>query len=299
VLAVPELDAAPRLWVGAEGLLVEEVVWSNPLPVVGVVEGMGAVTADWREAKLAPKLMSSIGREVVALWSEFARSVAVDGPRAHRDILTAVALRLAAADATSMAADALALRGQLKRMPLLPANSGGFVSIDDAVERRPAELLPLLVRHGLLHKDVLRAPAPTTTAPPTRESAAATTGVPEASPPPMTDAMKLRLRIVDEIRLIRRPPHQVLLDVEIDRIQVFEGRGKSLLGTDHGNIVVDVKHPLCTAALASTSALFVLVVAVVGALNALLESFSDEEERSLLLALARYAQTARPSDDGA
>lgn len=304
LLAVPEVGALPRLWVGAEGLLVEEVVWSNPLPVVGVVDGPGAVTADWREAKLAPKLMASIGREVVTLWSEFARSVDVDSGRAQRELLTVTALRLAAADATSMAADALALRGQLKRMPLLHTDSGGFVSIDDAVERRPAELLPLLVRHGLLHKDVLRARPPAPPPPPsgldTRGTTPATTTVaPEPSPPPMTDAMKLRVRIVDEIRLIRRPPHQVLLDVEIDRILVSEGRGKLPLTIGHGNVTVDIKHPLCIAALASTSALFVLVVAVVGALNALLESFSDDEERSLLLAMARYAQTVPASDDSA
>ena len=105
--------------------------------------------------------------------------------------------------------------------------------------------------------------------------------------------MRLRERIVDEIRLVRRRPKHLLLDVEIERIQVTKGRGAVPVTEGNGRVTVDIAHPLCEAALQSSSALLILVVAVVGALNALLESFSDDEERGLLLALARYARPSR------
>jgi len=307
-LAVPTIGSPPRLWVGAEGLVVEMVMWSNPLPVVGFVEGASAVTADWREAKLTPKLTASIAREVVAMWTAFAHAIDLEEDPKLRDILTNTALRLAATEASSMASDALALRGQLKRMPLLQADSGGFISIDDAVERRPTELLPLLVRHGLLHKDVLRpppappAPSPADPPPSTKSSRLPLRGVsptPEPVPPPITDAVVLRERITDEIRLIRRDPRHLLLDVEIERIHVIEGRGKSVVVVGRGEVTVDIKHPLAAAALQSPAALIILVIAVVSALNTLLESFDDDEERTLLLGLARHLGAGRRTNDRA
>ena len=282
-----------RLWVGAEGLLVEEVVWSNMLPVVGIVDGASAVTADWRELRMTPKLLASIVREVTAMWTDVARSIEISDDVDLRTLVAATAMRLAAAAPGTIPANALPLRSTLKRVALLPVASGGCISIDDALEIRPPELLPLLKKHGLLPKEARTTPA---TAP------ATLTGEPrpapsEESPPPPTEAMRLRERIVDEIRLVRRHPKHLLLDVEIERIQVAEGRGAVPVTHGNGQVTVDIGHPLCAAALQSSSALLILVVTVVGALNALLESFSDDEERGLLLALARYAQTIKATDD--
>jgi hypothetical protein len=294
-LAIPKGDALQRLWVGAEGLLVEEVVWSNVLPVVGIVDGASAVSADWRELRLTPKLLASIAREVTELWTDVARSIEINDDVSLRNLVSATALRLAAAPPGSIPQDTLALRSLLKRLALLPVASGGCISIDDALEIRPPELLPLLVEHGLLAKEVKAKPRPAT--PPSTAAGEPRPSPAEEPPPPPSDAVKLRERIVDEIRLVRRHPKHLLLDVEIERIQVTTGRGAAPVTEGNGRVTVDIAHPLCAAALQSSSALIIVVVAVVGALNALLESFSDDEERGLLLALARYAQTIKASDD--
>jgi hypothetical protein len=95
---------------------------------------------------------------------------------------------------------------------------------------------------------------------------------------------------------VRRSAPLLLSDTELQRLRVFSGRGKVLVEHHDGGVRVDVEHPLAVAALDSPVALMILASAAIAALNSALETVTDEEERALLVALARHARTidARP-----
>jgi hypothetical protein len=108
--------------------------------------------------------------------------------------------------------------------------------------------------------------------------------------------------LVAELRVVRRGTPTLVSDTELQRLRVASGRGKGLVDHRDGVVVVDAAHPVAVAALTSPVALMIVASAAVAALNAALETVTDDEERALLVALARHARTIdarRGSDDNA
>lgn len=94
-----------------------------------------------------------------------------------------------------------------------------------------------------------------------------------------------------ELRVVRRGAPQLVSDTELQRLRVASGRGRGLVDHRNGVVIVDAAHPVAVAALTSPVALMIVASAALAALNAALETFTDDEERTLLVALARHART--------
>lgn len=326
-LVIPEaLPTNTFIHVGDDGLLVDRwLLKPGVLPCDGVIEGE-SVVENWQRARLSDKLKQAIRRETATLWHgamvrwRSGKGLDDDERETLRRALLVALTRLLKVNAGDLIAEELALRSALRSVPLLPLTTGGILSADDAVHARPDEHLRFLVEAGLLDKASLHRPKPPPAPPPPPRSppapAAPSPSTPfEAAappsspppPPPPSPAERLHERLLAELRVVRRSAPMLVSDTELQRLQVASGRGKTLIEHRDGVVVVDASHPLAAAALDAGAldaavALMMLATAAVAALNAALETVTDEEERALLVALARHARTIdarRGSDDNA
>lgn len=308
-LVIPEdLSLAIRLAVGHEGLLVEEVR-SKGLPCVGVLEGE-SVVQNWQRARVSDDLWGAIRREVVTLWKAALTSWRDDKTldSAHREALRRTFVNLTAvlmkADAGEHTLDELALRSALRALPLLPLATGGFVSIDRAAQTADEEHRSFLIAVGALKASMLTTsstvapvPTPTTkaaTKPPRnkKKTAKATPTAPaRPQPPPDSQVVNLHERLHAEFRLLRRQTTTLLSNTEIERIHVKRLGDRALINRHNGFVVVNVDHPIAQAAQSDPAALVLLASAAASALNVALDSFTDDEERALIVAMARHART--------
>lgn len=302
VLTIPmPVPSTAILHVGAEGLHVATDRFHHPLPFVGALESASAVD-NWQRARLSDKLTQTVRREATSLWASALTALGKrrtgDDAEALRDALLLAAVKLARVPISTLTPDEIALRARLMGALLLPLKTGGFTSLDDAVESRPEEHLRMLVDVGLLDKADLRRSTPRSIMAPLPEPAPREVRAPvaePAQPPPPPKPPEpgevLHGRLIAELRVVRRGSPHLLSDTELDRVQVEASNGKTLVRIRGAAVVINLTHPVAAAALRSPTALVVLTAAVASTLNALLETFTDDEERTLLLALARHAQT--------
>jgi len=304
-LIIPDpLPARARLSVGDDGLLVD-VYQPIPswLPWTGVIEG-DSVVEGWRRARISDNMQRAVRREGAALWSgalaswRSGKGLDADERESLRRALLVALTRLLQADAAALVAEELALRSALRSLALLPLATGGMMSVDDAVHARPEEHVGFLIDLGVLDKKALQRPKPppepAPAPPPPVDIAPAKPAEPAAPPPPPpppSPAERLQERLVAELRVVRRSAPLLLSDTELQRLRVASGQGKSLVDHRDGVVVVDATHPVAVAALASPVALMIVASAAVAALNGALETVTDDEERGLLVALARHART--------
>jgi hypothetical protein len=316
-LVIPDpLPSRTLISVGDDGLLVDQVLPTPSwLPCTGVIEG-DSVVESWQRARLSDKIRQAIRRETATLWQgamtswRSGKGLDDDEREALRRALLVALTRLLQADAGALVAEELALRSALRSQPLLPLATGGMISPDDAVLARPEEHVRFLVETGLLDKRALQRPKPAPEPPvaPPEPVVVVTPGSTKSPapapppPPPPTPAERLQERLVAELRVVRRGTPTLVSDTELQRLRVASGRGKGLVDHRDGVVVVDAAHPVAVAALTSPVALMIVASAAVAALNAALETVTDDEERALLVALARHARTIdarRGSDDNA
>jgi hypothetical protein len=329
-LVVPAHDARTGLDVGAEGLLVDTVDAPGPLPVRGRLNGPGAVTDDFSRTRISAKLSASIEREIAALWgvalAVFEKrqrglpdNIDVDDDafnhiEAHRERLLDALCRLhrrsIQRSAQSLSPEWLSMKNRLMLASLLRLDTGGRISIEEAMTLLPREHRDFLVSAAFVDAQVVAAleappspepePArlpsatPTPTAAPTPEPERRE---PEQKPPPPpapappSPAMILLDRLMSELRTIRSGQEELVSDAELSRISVQARGGKSLVLVRGGDVVVDIDHVLAAEAVVDGAALVVVVAAAISALNSALESVTDEEERKLIVAVARYSST--------
>jgi hypothetical protein len=328
-LVIPDpLPARALIHVGDDGLLVDRLLLKpGCLPCDGVIEGE-SVVENWQRARLSDKLKQAIRRETATLWHgamtswRSGKGLDDDERETLRRALLVALTRLLQVNAGDLIAEELALRSALRSLPLLPLATGGMLSADDAVHARPEEHLRFLVEAGLLDKKSLHQAKPTPPpAPPRRDpppetrpgdAPAPAPSAPPAPPPPPTPAERLQERLVAELRVVRRSAPLLLSDTELQRLRVVGGPGRALVTHEGGAVVVDATHPVAAAAIEAQAAdgvgpdpavaLMMVASAAVAALNAVLETITDDEERALLVALARHARTIdarRRSDDNA
>ena len=312
-------DLPNSLIVGADAVVVERMPFPADLPALGVLDGISVVRKDFRAAQLNDGQRASLGRESVNLWRDvLAKLDTFDGDdkRWLQDALAILTLHLASQDAGALSTHVLGFRAQLRRAPVFRLWHGGTISLEDALVEDPGELRVRLRRHGF-------EPARPVEPVPQKPSTEGTTGKgtkatgdappsssakddavdvpppsfeaePEAPPPPEpTAADRLRSHLEDLLHTVHGGP--LTSRLELSRVDIVEGNGKTLTRTMRGERVqVDANHPLAKAADGDGAALLLVATSVVTRLNALLAQYTDDHEQAFLVSLARHALTMTP-----